>query len=75
MEPSNLYTKQFKQKYSRVSFQVRCVYCISQYSYLKEELSAPQVLSQEIQHPHHLGEYENSVAPLLQTHQQLVQQN
>lgn len=44
-------------------------------SYLKEELSAPQVVSQDIQHPDHLGEDENSVAPLFQTDQQLVQQN
>lgn len=41
--------------------------------YLKEELSAPQVFSQDIQHPDHLGEDENSVAPLFQTYQQLVQ--
>lgn len=44
-------------------------------SYLKEKLSTPQVLSQDIQHPYHLGEDENSVASLLQTHQQFVQQN
>lgn len=44
-------------------------------NYLEEELSALQVISQDIQHPYHLGEDENSVASLLQTHQQLVQQN
>lgn len=45
------------------------------FSYLKEELSAPEVFSQDIQHPHHLREDEHSVASLLQTHQKFVQQN
>lgn len=44
-------------------------------AYLKEELAAPQIVSKDIQHPNHLGENEDSVATLLQTDQQLVQQN
>lgn len=44
-------------------------------AYLKEELAAPQIVSKDIQHPNHLRENQNSVATLLQTDQQLVQQN
>lgn len=44
-------------------------------AYLEEELAAPQIVSKDIQHPNHLGEDEDSVAALLQTDQQLVQQN
>ncbi len=57
-----------------------CVYCTDGHvttacSYLKEKLPAPQVISQDIEHPYHLGKDENSVASLLQAHQQFVQQN
>lgn len=44
-------------------------------AYLEEELAAPQIVSKDIQHPNHLGEDEDSVAALLQTDQQLVQQD
>lgn len=43
--------------------------------YLKEELTTFEIVSQDVQHSNHLGEDENSVASLLQTHQQFVQQN
>ena len=45
------------------------------HGYLEEELPAPQVISQDIEHPHHLREDEDSVSSLLQTHQQFVQKN
>lgn len=45
------------------------------YIYLKQELSAPQIFSQDIKHSYHLGEDENSVSPFFQTHQQFVQEN
>lgn len=44
-------------------------------AHLEEKLSAPQVLSQDVQHPDHLGEDEDSVASLFQPHQQFIQQN
>lgn len=43
--------------------------------YLKEELSTSQIFSQDIQHPYHLREDENSVASLFQTYQQFIQQD
>lgn len=42
-------------------------------SHLKEELTALQVLSQDVQHPDHLGKDEHAVATFLQPYQQLIQ--
>ena len=45
------------------------------HTHLEQKLSALQVLGQDVQHPNHLREDEHAVATLLETYQQLVQQN
>lgn len=45
------------------------------WEYLKVEILALQIVSQNVQHPDHLGEDEDSVASLLQTNQQFVQKH
>lgn len=74
MEPSNLCTREHSQLVSVSAGSRDPRPCVCQTAYLKEELSASQIISQNIQHAYHLGEDEDSVSSLLQTDQQLVQQ-
>lgn len=43
--------------------------------HLKRVVLDSQVLCQDVQHPHHLREDQDSVTPLTQPGQQLVQEN
>ena len=42
--------------------------------YLEMEVPEAHVVCQDVQHAHHLGENEDAMSGLVETHQQLVQQ-
>lgn len=54
---------------------IMCDHVVTVFRYLEKELPTPQVFCQNVKHPYHLGEDEDSVTSLLQTHKQFVQKN